>query len=77
MIHTFNPELVIIGNRLVLARKWLEEPIRQVIERYTIKWHRDQANIQFSGLMTDAAALGSAALAIEQFFKQLFLPGEK
>ena len=77
LIHTFNPELVIIGNRLVLARKWLEEPIRQVIERYTIKWHRDQANIQFSGLMTDAAALGSAALAIEQFFKQLFLPGEK
>lgn len=77
LIHTFNPQLVIIGNRMVLAREWLEEPIRQVIERYTMKWHRNQADIHFSSLMTDAAAMGAAALAVEQFFNHYFSPNEK
>lgn len=72
LIHTFNPELVIIGNRLALAKDWIEGPVQHVIHRHTMKWHREKVIISFSELMTYAAATGSAALSTDQFFKRLF-----
>jgi predicted NBD/HSP70 family sugar kinase len=69
IINTFNPEQIIIGNRLALAHKWLEEPILKTIETYTLSLHRSDLKLHFSKLSTYSAALGMSAFAVENFIK--------
>lgn len=70
IINTFNPEQVIIGNRLALAKDWLQKPIKEFIHQHTIKWHQENLTVSFSKLMTFAAAIGVSALSAEEFLKK-------
>lgn len=67
IINTFNPEQVIIGNRLAKARRWLEEPIRKTINTHTLPFHHREVNLDFSKLSTYSAALGLTAFVVEKF----------
>ncbi|WP_309118813.1 ROK family transcriptional regulator [Paenibacillus sp.] len=67
IVNAFNPEMTIIGNRLALARPWIERPLREAVERHSLRHHRDRSRIEFASLGLDSAALGAASLAISRF----------
>ena len=67
IINTFNPEQVIIGNRLAKASRWLEEPIRKTINTHTLPFHHTEVTLDFSKLSTYSAALGLTAFVVENF----------
>jgi glucokinase-like ROK family protein len=66
IINIFNPEQVIIGNRLASCSKWLEEPLKKK-QGQTLFTHQKDLSIDFSQLSTHATALGVAAYASENF----------
>lgn len=69
IIHTFNPEIIIIGNRLAMAKEWLEKPIKQTIDNHTLPFHQEDLQVDFSKLSIYSVALGVSAFAIENFIK--------
>lgn len=69
IINTFNPEQIIIGNRLAMAKEWLEESLLEVIESYTLKQHQENLTITFAELSIYSAALGVSAYATENFLR--------
>lgn len=66
-LNAFNPEMIIVGNRLALARPWLEHSLREAAERHALSHHLRRARIEFASLGLDSAALGAASLAISSF----------
>ncbi|MCM2531245.1 ROK family protein [Neobacillus pocheonensis] len=69
IINTFNPEQVMIGNRLAMAKKWLEQPIRKTIKTHTLSLHQSDLQLHFSKLSNYSSALGVSAFAVENFIK--------
>jgi glucokinase-like ROK family protein len=70
IINTFNPDQVIIGNRLALAKKWIEQPIRTTIQNHTLAHHQKEMQINFSKLGKYSTALGVSAFIVERFIKE-------
>jgi glucokinase-like ROK family protein len=71
IINIFNPEQIIIGNRLVMAKQWIEKPTKDAIQNETLSFHLENLQLDFSSLSIYSAALGVAA-----FSTQNFLDGE-
>ncbi|WHY72920.1 ROK family transcriptional regulator [Fictibacillus enclensis] len=69
IINAFNPEQVIIGNRLVVAKQWLEGPILETIQTHTLPFHQKEVQLQFSQLSVYSAALGVSAFVVENFIR--------
>lgn len=69
IINTFNPEQIIIGNRLAMAKEWLEESLIEVVESHTLKQHQENLTITFAELSIYSAALGVSAYATANFLK--------
>ncbi|MBU9712973.1 ROK family transcriptional regulator [Evansella tamaricis] len=69
IINTFNPQQIIIGNRLEMAKDWIEKPLKQVIDDYTLKQHQYDLQITFAELSIYSASLGVSAYASENFLK--------
>ncbi|HWO78403.1 MAG TPA: ROK family transcriptional regulator [Bacillus sp. (in: firmicutes)] len=67
IINIFNPEQIIIGNRLASAKKWLIKPLKQKMETHTLWYQQHDLNINFSELSTLSTALGVSALTVENF----------
>ncbi|MDP4087290.1 MAG: ROK family transcriptional regulator [Bacillota bacterium] len=67
IIHAFNPQKIIVGNRLVHARQWMEDSILKVIKQHTLTFHQSDVEISFSDLSIPVTALGVAAFSIENF----------
>lgn len=70
VINTFNPELVVIGNRLSLIKPWIEETMLACVEQRSLPYHHRRVHIEFSRLAMKSAAVGAATLAIQSFFAQ-------
>jgi len=70
VINTFNPELVVIGNRLSLIKPWIEESMLACVEQRSLQYHHRRVHIVFSKLAMKSAAVGAADLAIKTFFAQ-------
>lgn len=68
IINIFNPELIIIGNKLTTAEKWLTNPLNRVVESRSLQFHRKQLRIQFSNLNMYSTVLGTISFAIDDFF---------
>lgn len=68
IVNTFNPEIVIIGNRLSKLRHWIENPIHLVLEQRLLPYHRKSLKVTFSDLGIYSCALGTSAFAIANFF---------
>jgi hypothetical protein len=60
---------VTIGNRLAMAKRWLETPIRKTIETHALSLHQNDLHLQFSNLSIYSSALGVSAFAVEHFIK--------
>lgn len=69
IINTFNPQQVIIGNRLAWAKEWLETPLNRRVAKQALWFQQNDLEIKFSELSTFSAALGVAAFSIENFLK--------
>ncbi|UOQ91826.1 ROK family protein [Halobacillus shinanisalinarum] len=67
IINTFNPEMVIIGNRFSELENWIINPINRVLEDRLSVFHRQDSSIKFSGLKNYSCALGSSSFAISKF----------
>ncbi len=70
IINTFNPDQVMIGNRLALAKEWIEQPIQATIEKLTLTHHQNDIQLDFSSLETYSTALGMSAFVVERFIKE-------
>ncbi|UOQ91823.1 ROK family protein [Halobacillus shinanisalinarum] len=69
IINTFNPEKVIIGNRLVAAKQWIKEPLLEKTQNNALWFQKDDVNVCFSELHKHATALGVSAFTVENFLK--------
>lgn len=70
IINTFNPDQVIIGNRLAMAKEWMEQPIRTIIENHTLSHHQKELQLDFSKLGKYSTVLGVSAFVVENFIKE-------
>src|SRR5690625_783159 len=69
IFNTFNPEQVIIGNRIAVAEKWIKEPIHKRLINQTLWPHQENLQLNFSELSTHSTTLGIAAYSIENFLE--------
>jgi glucokinase-like ROK family protein len=71
IINTFNPELIIIGNRITVAEKWIKNPIFRVVEQCSLPYNRRGLKIVFSDLSIYATCLGVISIAVRNFFSDI------
>ncbi|PKH11213.1 ROK family protein [Planomicrobium sp. MB-3u-38] len=69
IINTFNPQQVIIGNRLASAKELLEQPLNNRVANQALWFQKNDLEIKFSELSTFSTALGVAAFSIENFLQ--------
>jgi len=69
IINTFNPEQIIIGNRLAMAKQWIEQPLQDIVQSHALAFQQKNLQISFSQHSTHSAALGVSAFAFEQFLE--------
>jgi len=69
IINTFNPETILIGNRLSLAGDWILEPIRRVTGLRSLPYHRRKLRIELATLGIFSCARGAASLPAAHFLE--------
>lgn len=69
IINTFNPDQVIIGNRLSMAKEWIEQPIRTTVDNHSLAYHQSEFQLDFSKLGKYSIAIGMSAFVVENFIK--------
>ncbi len=67
IVNIFNPEQIIIGNRITAAKEWIQEPINHRMNR-ALTFQQKDLKIDFSSLSKHSSALGVAAFSVENFF---------
>ncbi|MGA5688302.1 ROK family protein [Cytobacillus pseudoceanisediminis] len=67
IINTFNPEQIIIGNRLAIAKELLLDSIMEVVKTHSLRFNQENVNITFADLSIYSTALGASAYATENF----------
>ena len=68
LINLFNPQLIVLGGWVGLEiGEYILPELRQFVARYALKQPLSTAKITLSRLGQDAAAIGAAALILEQF----------
>jgi glucokinase-like ROK family protein len=67
IINTFNPEQIIIGNRLAIAKELLLDSIMEVVVNRSLRFNQQNLNITFADLSIYSTALGASAYATENF----------
>ncbi len=72
ILNGFNPQKVVIGNRLALAEPLLSEPVKSAIDRHTLNFHKEQAEILFSSLTPYSTSLGASHFVTERFIATNF-----
>ncbi|MFC4321167.1 ROK family transcriptional regulator [Litchfieldia salsa] len=68
LVNTLNPQQVIIGNRMSMAKEYLQETVNYTILEQSLPFHHKNLSIQFSELTIYSAALGVSAFVVENFF---------
>ncbi|MBB6730220.1 ROK family transcriptional regulator [Cohnella zeiphila] len=71
IVNVFNPNAVIIGNRLSRAQAWLEPAMRRTVEERALGFHLRNAHLLFAELGDRSAVMGAVELAIAAFFDRL------
>lgn len=71
IVNVFNPNVVIIGNRMSRAAEWLEPAVQAAVDRRTLPYHRERMRILFAELQDQSAVRGAAYYAISKFFLKI------
>ncbi len=69
--NIFNPEAVLIGNRLSRAKRWLEAPLARELESRALPYHRSRLRVLFAELGDASAVRGAAHLAASAFLDRV------
>lgn len=69
IINTFNPDQIILGNRMALAKDWIEKAIQTTIVNHTLPYHKREMQFNFSKLSKYSTVLGVSAFVVENFLK--------
>lgn len=69
IIHTFNPQQIIIGNKIAAVQEWIAPYIQEIIDEYTLPFHQMDIQVNFSDLSLPSTALGVSAFTTENFLK--------
>jgi predicted NBD/HSP70 family sugar kinase len=75
IINTFNPEMIIIGNRMAQLENWITNPINRMLSERLSTYHKNNTNIRFSSLGIYSSALGASSFSITKFLSELKLLG--
>ncbi|MBU5670396.1 ROK family transcriptional regulator [Paenibacillus brevis] len=67
LVNILNPEMIVIGNRLSLAGKQLEQAMLHSIEQRSLSYHRKKTQVEFAKLGIRSTALGAASMPITAF----------
>lgn len=67
IINSFNPQQVIIGNRMASSSKWLNKTLSDRVSNQALWFQQNNLTICFSELGTFSSALGVSAFSIENF----------
>lgn len=70
IINIFNPQQVIIGNRMATSKKWLEKSLNKRVVNQALWFQQTDLQIDFSELSTLSTTLGLAAFSIENFLNE-------
>ncbi|MCQ6559530.1 ROK family transcriptional regulator [Paenibacillus mendelii] len=68
IVNVFNPDVVIIGNRMSRARQWIGPSLQETVTRRSLSYHREKLQILFAELNDQSAVRGAAYYAISRFF---------
>lgn len=71
IVNIFNPELIIIGNQLAMAKEFLKKPINRFVKNHSMEYHQEGLSIQFSQLKEKPSALGVSAMSIDTFINKI------
>jgi predicted NBD/HSP70 family sugar kinase len=71
IVNVFNPDAVIIGNRMSQARPWLEDKLRRTVVQRALGFHLRNVHLLFAELGERSAMMGAAEMAIAGFFSRL------
>ncbi|WP_028563808.1 ROK family transcriptional regulator [Paenibacillus pinihumi] len=71
IINVFNPEVVLIGNRMSRARRWIESELLETVNNRTLSYHRNNMRILFAELGEQSAVRGAAYFAISGFLAKM------
>jgi glucokinase len=63
-LHLFNPEVVILGGGVMQAGPLIFEPVRRMVDRYTMGIPRRDARIVPAELGQDVGLIGAVAIAV-------------
>jgi glucokinase-like ROK family protein len=70
-INVFNPEMIIIGNRLSIAKRMLQDSLYESVMQHSLSIHHQRVRLEFAALGLDSAALGAASMAISKFLESI------
>lgn len=68
IVNIFNPEQVIIGNRMAFAAKWIEQALVKRINQ-ALWFQKKDLKVDFAQLSTHSSALGMAAFSVDNFLR--------
>ncbi|MEK4802980.1 ROK family protein [Oceanobacillus sp. FSL K6-0118] len=71
IINTFDPEIVIIGNRIAQFKNWIKNPIERILDERLSIFHKSKTEIRFSVLGNYSTALGANSFAITDFLSKM------
>jgi predicted NBD/HSP70 family sugar kinase len=71
IVNVFNPNAVVIGNRMSQARPWLEDVLRQTVEQRALGFHLRNVQLLFAELGERSSMMGAAEMAITGFFTRV------
>jgi len=71
IVNVFNPDAVVIGNRMSQARPWLEGALHQTVVQRAIGFHLRKVQVLFAELGERSATMGAAEMAVSGFFDRL------
>jgi predicted NBD/HSP70 family sugar kinase len=71
IVNVFNPDAVVIGNRMSQARPWLEAILRQTVAQRALGFHLKKVQLLFAELGERSAMMGAAEMAIAGFFTRV------
>ncbi len=71
IVNVFNPDAVVIGNRMSQARPWLEGVLRQTVVQRALGFHLRKVQLLFAELGERSSMMGAAEMAIAGFFTRV------
>ncbi|MCD9024505.1 ROK family transcriptional regulator [Cohnella silvisoli] len=71
IVNVFNPDAVVIGNRMSQARPWLESVLRQTVVQRALGFHLRKVQLLFAELGERSSMMGAAEMAIAGFFTRV------